>query len=101
MTEASSLGLHYRTPLHHLLTREVGFPVVATSGNRGDEPVVFDEVEAPGRLKGIADLFLLHNRPIFRPADDSVVTVIAEQETIPIVGSNPSSRRATTRTCAT
>jgi hydrogenase maturation protein HypF len=61
------------TPLHHLLMREVGAPVVATSGNLTDEPICTDEAEAAERLAGIADLFLVHDRPIERPVDDSVV----------------------------
>jgi hydrogenase maturation protein HypF len=60
-------------PVHHLLMRELGIPVVATSGNLSDEPIVTDEQEAVGRLAGIADAFLIHDRPIARPMDDSVV----------------------------
>lgn len=61
------------SPLHHLLLRAVGFPVVATSGNLTDEPICTDNDEALDRLSGIADAFLLHDRPIARPLDDSVV----------------------------
>jgi hydrogenase maturation protein HypF len=64
------------TPLHHLLLDELGFPVVATSGNISDEPICTDEHEALTRLAGIADMFLVHNRPIARHVDDSVVRVI-------------------------
>jgi hydrogenase maturation protein HypF len=64
------------TPLHHLLMRELGFPVVATSGNRSDEPICIDEREALTRLSGVGDLFLVHNRPIVRHVDDSIVRVI-------------------------
>ncbi len=64
------------TPLHHLLLREIDFPVVATSGNLSDEPICTDENEAAQRLGGIADLFLVHNRPIARHVDDSVMTVM-------------------------
>ena len=64
------------TPLHHLLMRDLGFPVVATSGNLSEEPICFEEKEAIERLKGLADLFLVHNRPIARPMDDSVARVI-------------------------
>ena len=60
-------------PVHHLLMRELGTPVVATSGNLSDEPIVTDEQEAVRRLAGIADSFLIHDRPIARPMDDSVV----------------------------
>ncbi len=64
------------TPLHHLLMRELGFPVVATSGNLSDEPICIDEREALSRLSGIADVFLVHDRPIARPLDDSVARVV-------------------------
>jgi hydrogenase maturation protein HypF len=63
-------------PVHHLLLEELGFAVVATSGNRGDEPICTDEAEALERLQGIADGFLVHNRPIVRSVDDSIVRVI-------------------------
>jgi hydrogenase maturation protein HypF len=63
------------SPLHHLLMREIGRPVVATSGNLTDEPICIDEHEAIARLHGIADLLLVHDRPIVRPVDDSVVQV--------------------------
>lgn len=70
------------TPLHHLLLRALGFPVVATSGNRGEEPIVADEHEALERLAGLADLLLVHDRPILRPVDDSVARVTAGGETL-------------------
>ncbi len=64
------------SPLHHLLLDSFGKPVVATSGNVSGEPVITDNVDAERRLSGIADAFLHHDRPIVRPADDSVVRVI-------------------------
>ena len=70
------------TPLHHILLRELGFPIVATSGNLSDEPICTDEHEALERLGGIADAFLVHNRPIARPMDDSIVRVVAGQEAV-------------------
>ncbi len=70
------------TPLHSLLMQELGFPVVATSGNRSDEPICIDEDEARERLGDIADLFLIHNRPIVRQCDDSVVRVVLGQELV-------------------
>jgi hydrogenase maturation protein HypF len=70
------------TPLHHLLLADLGFPVVATSGNRADEPICTDEHEAVGRLAGIADLFLVHNRPIARHVDDSLVRVALGRELV-------------------
>ncbi|MBL8217393.1 MAG: carbamoyltransferase HypF [Bryobacterales bacterium] len=63
------------SPLHHLLLEACGFPLVATSGNRSDEPIAIDNDEAHERLAGIADVFVTHNRPIARPCDDSVVRV--------------------------
>jgi hydrogenase maturation protein HypF len=68
------------TPLHHLLMAELGFPIVATSGNLSDEPICIDEHEALGRLSEIADCFLVHDRPIFRHMDDSVVRVVSGRE---------------------
>ena len=68
------------TPLHHLLMHKLGFPVVATSGNVAGEPICTDEYEALERLGDIADLFLVHNRPIARHIDDSVVRVAAGRE---------------------
>ncbi len=68
------------TPLHHLLMRELGFPVIATSGNISDEPMCIDEHEALKRLHGVADLFLVHDRPIVRHVDDSVVRVMMGRE---------------------
>lgn len=64
------------TPLHHLLLQEIGEPVVATSGNLSDEPICTDEKEALKRLSDLADLFLVHNRPIARHVDDSIVRVV-------------------------
>ncbi len=68
------------TPLHHLLMAELGFPVVATSGNLSDEPICTDEREALERLRDIADVFLVHNRPILRHVDDSIVRVMLDRE---------------------
>jgi hydrogenase maturation protein HypF len=61
------------TPLHVLLLEKTGRPVVATSGNLSEEPLCTDNDEARQRLAGIADVFLVHDRPIARPVDDSVV----------------------------
>ena len=70
------------TPMHHLLMRELGFPVVATSGNLSDEPICIHEKEAVERLHGIADVFLVHDRPIVRHVDDSIVRVMAGREMV-------------------
>jgi hydrogenase maturation protein HypF len=65
------------TPLHHLLLAEVGRPLVMTSGNLSEEPIAFRNDEAFERLSGIADLFLMHDRPIVTRCDDSVARVTA------------------------
>lgn len=67
-------------PIHHLLMAELGFPVVATSGNLSDEPICTDEHEAVDRLRGIADVFLVHNRPIVRHIDDSIALIMSGRE---------------------
>ena len=70
------------TPLHALLMRELKFPVVATSGNLSDEPICTDGFEALTRLQGIADYFLVHNRPIVRHVDDSIVRILLGRELV-------------------
>ncbi len=70
------------TPLHHLLMAKIQFPVVATSGNLADEPICIDEQQALERLGQIADVFLVHNRPIVRPVDDSIVRVMVDRPLI-------------------
>jgi len=67
------------SPLHHLLLAAFGGPVVATSGNVSGEPVLTEPGEAEERLVAVADAFLHHDRPIVRPADDSVVRIAAGQ----------------------
>ena len=61
------------TPLHHLLLDDFGGALVLTSGNRSDEPIAYEDEEARTRLAEIADLFLTHDRPIYRRWEDSVV----------------------------
>jgi len=65
------------SPLHHLLLDLFGRPVVATSANVSGEPVLTENAEIETRLGRVAQAFLHHNRPIARPADDTVVRVIA------------------------
>jgi hydrogenase maturation protein HypF len=64
------------SPLHLLLAEAVGRPLVATSGNPSGEPLCTDPAEALERLGAIADAFLVHNRPIARPLDDSLLQLI-------------------------
>ena len=68
------------TPLHHILLRTLQCPIVATSGNLTDEPICTDEREALDRLHDIADAFLVHNRPIVRHVDDSILRMMAGRE---------------------
>jgi hydrogenase maturation protein HypF len=60
------------TPLHHLLLRDFGGPIVLTSGNVSDEPIVHRDDDI-GRLSGIADAYVTHDRPSHIRTDDSVV----------------------------
>jgi len=70
------------TPLHHLIMKDLLEPIIATSGNISEEPMCIDEKEALEKLAGIADYFLVHNRPIIRPVDDSVIRVVKSREMI-------------------
>jgi hydrogenase maturation protein HypF len=67
------------TPLHHILMRETGLPLVMTSGNLSEEPIASNNDEALRRLGGIADYFLMHNRDIYSRYDDSVAIVEREE----------------------
>ena len=64
------------TPLHHLLFA-AGAPdaLVMTSANRSSEPIAYKDDEALEQLSGIADSFLIGERPIARRVDDSVARV--------------------------
>jgi hydrogenase maturation protein HypF len=62
------------TPIHHLLfATEAPDVLVMTSANRSSEPIAFEDREALERLSGIADGFLIGERPISRRVDDSIV----------------------------
>ncbi|MFL5837335.1 MAG: carbamoyltransferase HypF, partial [Solirubrobacteraceae bacterium] len=65
------------SPLHHLLLADVGMPLVLTSGNVSEEPIAYRDEDAVQRLAGIADGFLVHDRPIQTRTDDSVVRSVA------------------------
>ncbi len=78
------------SPLHHLLLADTGTTLVMTSGNVCDEPIAYRDDDALERLAGIADFFLVHNRPIETRTDDSVVCVVS-------LPGHPSRERATSR----
>jgi hydrogenase maturation protein HypF len=65
------------TPLHAIMARDFGRPLVCTSGNREGDPLEYEIDAAEKHLAGIADLWLHHDRKIARPIDDSVVRIIA------------------------
>jgi hydrogenase maturation protein HypF len=67
------------SPLHHMLLQAFGGPLVATSGNVSGEPVLTNAVDAESGLREVADAFLHHDRRIARPADDSVVRIVADR----------------------
>jgi len=68
------------TPLHHLLLKKINLPLVMTSGNVSDEPIVYRNEEALPKLGEIADYFLIHNRDIQMRCDDSVLRVFQGKE---------------------
>jgi hydrogenase maturation protein HypF len=70
------------TPMHHLLLAEVGRALVLTSGNVSDEPIAYQDADAMSRLAGIADGFLVHDRPIHMRTDDSVVRAFRGREMV-------------------
>ncbi|AHE96110.1 transcriptional regulator [Thermocrinis ruber] len=64
------------SPLHYIILSKLDVPIVATSGNYSEEPIVKDNEEALNKLSEIADLILVYNREIKRRCDDSVVKVV-------------------------
>lgn len=71
------------TPLHHLLLARVDQPLVMTSANLADEPLLFRDADALRELADVVDAFVAHDREILRPLDDSVVFTF-RGETVPI-----------------
>ncbi len=67
------------TPLQHLLLRAAGVPLVMTSGNLSDEPIVCDDQVAVSRLIDVADAWIGNDRPIRARYDDSVVRLMGTQ----------------------
>lgn len=67
------------SPLHHLLLKIVGKPLVMTSANLSDEPIVKDNEEAFEKLSDFTDYILIHNREIKNRVDDSVVFSVKDK----------------------
>ncbi|GIW92376.1 MAG: carbamoyltransferase HypF [Pirellulaceae bacterium] len=65
------------TPLHWLLVTQFGKPLVCTSGNVEGEPLAYSASAADVQLADVADLRLEHDRPVYRPIDDSLVQTAA------------------------
>jgi len=65
------------TGLHHLLFREIEFPLVMTSANFPGRPMLIEDERILAELSGVADGFLLHDRRIVARCDDSVVRLAA------------------------
>ncbi len=68
------------TPLHHLLSAELGVPFVLTSANVSDEPIAHRDDDARERVGGMVDGFLTHDRAIHVRTDDSVVRLARGRE---------------------
>jgi hydrogenase maturation protein HypF len=71
------------TPLHSLLV-EPGMALVATSGNSSEEPLCYTNDDARARLAGFVDAFLLHDRDIHVPVEDSVMLALPGSDSLPI-----------------
>ncbi len=70
------------SPVHHLVMAGLNRPIIATSGNRHGEPICIDNQQAFNNLHGLADFFLVHDRVVLRPLDDSIIRVIADTPTV-------------------
>jgi hydrogenase maturation protein HypF len=70
------------TPLHHLLMADADVPLVMTSANLSDEPIVYGNDDAVRKLRDIADVIAVHDRGIVTRCDDSVATVLAGAPTL-------------------
>ncbi|HEX5710345.1 MAG TPA: carbamoyltransferase HypF, partial [Sulfuricurvum sp.] len=68
-------------PLHHLLFDHVSFPLVATSANRSDEPIIRNAQELHEHLGDIVDFIVDFDREIVNAVDDSIVQMVQERRT--------------------
>ena len=65
-------------PFHHLLFERLDIPIILTSGNLSDEPIIIDNTKALQTFSGIADGVLIYDRDIENRTDDSVVRVVRD-----------------------
>jgi len=70
------------TPIHILLFSEKIKILIMTSANINGLPIEYKDSSARKSLTGIVDYFLMHNRKIHVPIDDSVLKVVEEEQTI-------------------
>jgi hydrogenase maturation protein HypF len=70
------------SPLHHLLAHQFESPLVVTSGNLHEQPLITQDQEALDTLQTVAEAWLIHNRPIARALEDSVMRVIGDIPTV-------------------
>lgn len=70
------------TPLHALLLHELDRPVVFTSGNQAEQPMIIADDEAMEQLAGLADGFLLHDQPIRARGEESLCWVVAGRPSV-------------------
>lgn len=68
------------TPLHHLLLQESGVPLVATSANLSEEPIIRNSSELLEKLGSVVDHVLDHDRAILNANDDSVLQMAGEEK---------------------
>ncbi|RZT13927.1 hydrogenase maturation carbamoyltransferase HypF [Mycobacterium sp. BK558] len=72
------------SPVHHLLFADLDVPaLVMTSANQGGSPIVY-RTEDLGWIDGLADAVLDHDRPIHVPCEDSVVSIDADGNELPL-----------------
>lgn len=70
------------TPLHHLLFADGLEYIVMTSGNLSGRPICYKDTDVVQMLKGVADYYLVHNREINTPVDDSVIKIVHKSEMV-------------------
>ena len=64
------------TGIHHMLFRYLKTPIIATSANLKDEPIIRGKEEIFEKLSGVVDFVLDYNRDIINTCDDSIIQVV-------------------------